>query len=641
MQSDKPQYKQPPLWALITIPVALLLAISVAATVHFLSQTVNAEYSRALQDSLAQRASRDENQLRAVLREIQRDVEFLRNTPPIQGLIRARKNAGIDPLDGSSYALWADRLSVIFRAILIAKPEYLQMRFIGLSNNGLELVRVDRDLSTGLISTPGVLQEKLSRPYVTGAFRGHPDEVYLSPVDLNREFGEIQVPYTPVIRASLPVFDTVTQEPFGVIVINLAASLLFDALVGTDSADITRYVTNHTGEYLVAPAGIDTFAFEFDRRSNILDDHPHLAPLFEAQQEFHQFDEHEGLSVEAIPISLGAKQPDAGLALVLTRDDSQARKLVAAIRQKTRAAIYLVLLTSVICGYLLAVALAMPLRKLAAYYVKQPAMPAYLPPQATLYREAAALSTTLGDAFANLTTANSQLQASNRELDQFAYIASHDLQEPVRSIKTMAGMISQDPENVLSKQSQRAVEYLDKSTTRMAELIRGLLDYSRLGAQRVADTVDLNKTLTAIREDLRARLEETQGEIVIANSLPTLKLYALEVRLLFQNLVSNSIKFCPPERTPRVEIRAQKTGTHEWQFCVIDNGIGIPKGQQEKIFLIFQRANQNPQYEGTGIGLAHCRKIAEMHHGRIWVESSNANGTSICLTLREIPHDPI
>ena len=167
---------------------------------------------------------------------------------------------------------------------------------------------------------------------------------------------------------------------------------------------------------------------------------------------------------------------------------------------------------------------------------------------------------------------------------------------------------------------------------RMSQLIDSLLDYSRLGSNRVASTVVLPQLLQQVEQDLGGLIRDTDT-VLIVGDLPSLTGYELELRLLFQNLIGNGIKFRSPGRSPVIRIGAERIPGY-WKFSVSDNGIGIAKESLERVFKIFQRLHSRTAYEGTGIGLTHCKKIVELHFGRIWMESEIGEGTAVFFTLK-------
>lgn len=165
----------------------------------------------------------------------------------------------------------------------------------------------------------------------------------------------------------------------------------------------------------------------------------------------------------------------------------------------------------------------------------------------------------------------------------------------------------------------------------MSSLIKNLLDYSRLGRQREISKVNCNLLVSDIIEDLNSSIKQNKATVEYSD-LPIIDAYPTELRLLFQNLISNAIKFSKKDIPPEVSIRAKKKD-HAWKFYVKDNGIGIPEQFQKKIFSIFQRLHSENEYEGTGIGLAHCHKIVGMHGGEIGVKSKLGKGSTFFFTI--------
>ncbi len=225
-----------------------------------------------------------------------------------------------------------------------------------------------------------------------------------------------------------------------------------------------------------------------------------------------------------------------------------------------------------------------------------------------------------------------QLALKNKELEQFAYVASHDLQEPLRTIIAFVGILKKQMANT-EEESTGHLELIFQAATRMNKLINGLLDYSLIGKNKELVSINCQQMVQQILDDLTAQISESNCRFEIGE-LPTLKGYENELRVLFQNLISNAIKFRKPKPDLIIEISAIKTGEF-WQFCIADNGIGIDQENQERIFVIFQRLHLQSQYKGTGIGLAHCQKIVDLHGGKIWVESVSGSGSSFYFTIPE------
>lgn len=228
-----------------------------------------------------------------------------------------------------------------------------------------------------------------------------------------------------------------------------------------------------------------------------------------------------------------------------------------------------------------------------------------------------------------------ELERKNKELEQFAYVASHDLQEPLRTTAGFVEALRKQYKGMLDEHADRYLDYIAQSSDRMKTLIKDLLDYSRIGREKQFVPVDCNVMLAEVLTDLDTVIRENQA-IIKAGELPAVKAFPTEFKLLFQNLISNSIKFKRPGIPPVIRIEVLLENGH-WKFSVHDNGIGIDPSHQDRIFIIFQRLHTRSDYEGSGIGLAHCKKIVELHGGEIWVESTPGKGSTFLFTIAEHP----
>ncbi|ELR71150.1 two-component sensor histidine kinase [Fulvivirga imtechensis AK7] len=226
---------------------------------------------------------------------------------------------------------------------------------------------------------------------------------------------------------------------------------------------------------------------------------------------------------------------------------------------------------------------------------------------------------------------NEELEHKNKELEQFAYVTSHDLQEPLRSLSNYTELLSSEYADKLDETGQKSIRFISEATTRMRNLIQALLEYSRLGHKKEITTIDCNKLIEEVQFDLSQKINILNAR-VIADKLPKLNGHETELRLLFQNLISNALKFHRVDVIPQIKVAA-KEENGLWKFSFSDNGIGIAENHQKKIFNIFQRLHTRKEYEGTGIGLAHCQKIIDLHGGKIWVESQVNNGSTFHFTI--------
>ena len=224
-----------------------------------------------------------------------------------------------------------------------------------------------------------------------------------------------------------------------------------------------------------------------------------------------------------------------------------------------------------------------------------------------------------------------ELARSNQELQQFAYVASHDMQEPLRMIKGFMELLERQYRGKLDAKADEFIHYAVDGANRMSRLISDLLAYSRIGAHGEPFTdVDCGAALRQAVENLHALIDES-GAVVDSDPLPAVKGDLIQLTQLFQNLVGNAIKF-RDQRPPVVHVGARQLGT-EWEFFVKDNGIGIDPGRADRLFMMFQRLHDHAKYPGTGIGLATCKKIVERHGGRIWVRSRPGEGSTFLFTI--------
>jgi len=212
-------------------------------------------------------------------------------------------------------------------------------------------------------------------------------------------------------------------------------------------------------------------------------------------------------------------------------------------------------------------------------------------------------------------------------------VASHDLRQPLRMVTSYLGLIKQQMGDDPAGDVKQFLDFAVAGARRMDRLILDLLEYSRTGRTNASEQVSLGTVVADALDNLVVAIRDADGQVVVAEDLPTVQGDPMELTRLFQNLIGNAIKYRAPERPPRVEISCRRN-ENEWLLAIRDNGIGIAPKDRDRAFAIFQRLVKPDAYEGTGIGLAICKKIVEHHGGRIWIESEPGTGSTFFFTIR-------
>ncbi len=227
-----------------------------------------------------------------------------------------------------------------------------------------------------------------------------------------------------------------------------------------------------------------------------------------------------------------------------------------------------------------------------------------------------------------------ELAARNRELVQLNYLVSHDLQAPLRTIRQFAGLLLRTHGERLDDAGRRQLTRIEAAGQRLQGLVAGILEHGRLGSSAERTEVDTAALMAEIRLDLEEALEQSGGAIEVG-LLPVIPALPDELRVLFQNLVQNGLKFVRPGVAPKVVVEAEQVDG-VWRFAIRDNGVGIPTEQQRTVFDLFSRLHSQAEYEGSGLGLAHCEKVVGLHGGQIWVESQPGEGSTFYFTLSPV-----
>jgi light-regulated signal transduction histidine kinase (bacteriophytochrome) len=241
----------------------------------------------------------------------------------------------------------------------------------------------------------------------------------------------------------------------------------------------------------------------------------------------------------------------------------------------------------------------------------------------------------LAQRYVDLAEVNRALADSNVELERFAYVVSHDLQEPLRMVSSFTQLVSARYGGKLDKEADEFIGFASAGASRMQRLLTGLLSYSRAtGGTGTLEPVELEDVMGAVKADLRIAIQESRATVTSA-PLPRVLGQTEELHQVLQNLIANALKFHGAE-PPRVHVSATRQGDR-WQVSVRDNGIGIERSQHERVFEMFRRLHKEEEYPGAGVGLAICKRIVERRQGRIWVESEPGRGATFHFTVPAAP----
>jgi len=319
------------------------------------------------------------------------------------------------------------------------------------------------------------------------------------------------------------------------------------------------------------------------------------------------------------------------LSLQIRLSAADAQKSAADSTQLVIVASFLGTAFSLAVAVIVTLSISVPLRRLRASADRIAAGEMVEPGVTHRRDEIGSLSRAMTTMVRTLNRQSDELKRSNADLEQFAYVASHDLQEPLRMVSGFTGLLKRRYGGKLDADADEYIEFAVGGANRMQALINDLLSYSRVGREVVAGKpVNTQIALDQALANLKTAIEE-RSALVSSGQLPTVWAdHGMLVRL-FQNLIGNALKFCKAER-PIVRIQTEPRGG-DWVFSVADNGIGIDAQYKDRIFMIFQRLHKQSEYPGTGIGLAVCKRIVERNGGRIWLESEPGKGTTFFFTL--------
>ncbi|MDH3325209.1 MAG: HAMP domain-containing histidine kinase [Gammaproteobacteria bacterium] len=571
------------------------------------------------------------------------DAQYLVGTPPIMGIPRAINNNDIDPLDSSHLSEWRDRLATIFSELIRAKPHYLQIRYIGVADNGKEIIRVDRKGNLIRTIQDKDLQRKGDTQYFKNASKINPGEVYLSDITLNREFGEVSEPHTPVIRAATPVY--FNERLFGILVINMAFGEIFNKLLKNTPRELTPYVTNEQGYFLAHPDKSMTFGFDFENDNTIQKIYPdfNLHKSHDLRDTEYSM-ESNGDVVHVVKAHFDPSQDNRFFAVMLATSRQNLQSGYYHLRNESFMIMALLVIISLIVSAILASRLMRPLQliSIASDDLAKGRKIKNLPIDSNdeigeLARSFDDMRHQLEDKERELIISQGHVHHANKmaSLGEMASGMAHEINSPIQAINLIAQRVQRQIKNNMSFEDvDNSMQKITTSVNKISEIIDSLRKVSR-------DSTDEDFRDTRLTDLVQDTLNMTEERFRVNNVKFEVKYHEISENLVIQcqrlqvsqvliNLVNNAYDAIHEMQNKWIKIDMYKISSRI-RLSVTDSGPGISEDVIEKIF--------EPMFttkdigKGTGLGLSISRDIIATHNGQFYVDKASRN---TCFVL-ELP----
>jgi signal transduction histidine kinase len=591
------------------------------------------------QESLARQVESEALRLESALADLRSDVGLVAGLPSIHAYVEAHARG-----DKVAEELWNERSAAVFIQMLRTHPHYTKAAFIGAEDGGREIVRVNGGENGPSRVPESALQRKSERPYFQQAVGLPLGKVYVSPVTLNREGDEIEVPHRAILRVALPIH-TRTGESFGIVIINVDFVAFLEDLFPSQVGRYTYYLTNDAGDFLVHPDPTRSFGFELGTRYRVQDEFPELASDFDSNLvTFSVRGSDRGLGVGRL-ISFRKIFPDPAhpLALGIAASYDDVTDQTLQVGWGALALTGGLLLIAGAAAWFVASLVTAPVARITAVvrdFGRGGAATA-LPTERTdeigvLARVFDQAMQTVRERESQILATSLKLQEANADLEHFAHIASHDLREPARRVAGLADVVLLKEADRISPEGGDLLRRMRQAAIKMLDQITDFRALTKIGhGALLREETDLVALVRSVLDE-RAGEIDARGVRVQVGPLPRLDVYGNLVQLLYANLVDNALKHANLDA-----FTLGFTVEETTQGCVLgvrNTGSEIRAEDLKRIFAPFTRLQLRT--DGSGLGLSICKRIVERHAGNIWAESGTGY-VHIKFTLGGRRHDGI
>lgn len=631
--------KLPPIRLSIVLKVSLLAGSIAALASLIVGSIIVSDSSEIVYQNALNRLKYETNiktiRLLADIKNLSGDALYLSGTPPIKGIMRSIANNDVDPFDNSSLSTWKNRLATIFTELIRAKPNYLQIRYIGLANQGKELVRVDRKGNQIKTIPDRELQNKDNTAYFEKSIQKNLGDVYLSDISLNREFGKISEPHTPVIRAATPIF--YNNQIFGILVINMDFSIIFDNLVKNTPRTLTPYVTNENGFFLAHPDKERTYGFDFENEHTIQSVYKNINLKRNTDLRDVEYTlEGNGDVVHIVKAHFDPSQESRFIAVMLATSIDNLDAASIQLRYKSFMIMGLLVILSLLVAAYLASRLMRPLEliSIAAENLAQGRKISNLPTDSKdeigeLARSFENMRCQLEDKQRELIVSQGHVHHANKmaSLGEMASSMAHEINTPIQSINLIAQRVQRQlKKNLSNEEIHDSMKKITTSVAKVSEIINSLRNVSRDSTQdEFTDTPlrDLIGDAINMTEE-RFRVNNVDFNVKFHNvsENTVLQCQRLQISQVLINLVNNAYYAIKDLDNKWIEISIQKI-SNKIRFSVTDSGCGIPDEKLERIFEPMFTTKEVGN--GTGLGLSISSDIVAQHYGLLYVDKESKN----------------